>query len=262
MVPIVNHFLSLIPPLDSSSIVHDNACGTGIVTQTIIANMELKTSQDDQPSNLTFHCTDFSPDMIDKLSAKIQKFGWNNVTATVMDASQLTFDDESFTHSFTNFGLFFLPDPVQGASHIFRTLKHGGISISTTWGKVGYLASMRKADELTRPDLPSITDTFTDNWTQESFIGSVFEDGGFAGSHGIVTFDRCETSLQANSIEEHTHSFWTLFGYSDKGWTEDDKKKWVAAFVEELSKSDDCYTDTAGICHVRMSALICKAVKF
>ncbi|KAK2948221.1 ion-transporting P-type ATPase [Blattamonas nauphoetae] len=256
MVPIINHFLSIIPPLDSSSTIHDNACGTGLVTQTIIANMELVKSQDDSPSKLTFQCTDLSPDMIDKLSTKIQKFGWTNVTATVMDASQLTFDDETFTHTFTNFGIFFLPDPIPGIRHIFRTLKHGGISITTTWERVGYLPAMRKADQLTRPDLPSIADTLGDKWTQESYVRSVFEEGGFSGSQGIVTFDRCETTLQATSYEGHPLTFWTLYGYSVKGWTEDDKKKWLSIFVEELSKSDDCYVDSSGTCHVRMFALI------
>ncbi|KAK2962044.1 putative S-adenosyl-L-methionine-dependent methyltransferase [Blattamonas nauphoetae] len=261
MVPVINHFLTLIPPLDSSCIVHDNACGTGIVTQTIIANMESAASQESAPAKLTFKCSDISPDMINKLCEKIEKFEWTNVTATVMDSTQLTFDDESFTHSISNFGIIFVPDPVAAARHIFRTLKHGGICISTSWEHWGYLPALQKAEQLIRPDLPSFTDTFPVKWASESFVRSVFEDGGFTGSNGAVTFDRCETTMQLDTLDKLTQSWWTM-GYLARGWAEEDKTKWLDVIVDELTKSEDFSIDASGICHTKMYALICKAVKF
>jgi ubiquinone/menaquinone biosynthesis C-methylase UbiE len=49
----------------------------------------------------------------------------------------LTFPDEMFTHSFTNFAIFSLPDneAARAASHIYRTLKPGGTAAITTWAE-------------------------------------------------------------------------------------------------------------------------------
>ena len=50
-----------------------------------------------------------------------------------MSGQDLKFGDSTFDVSVTNFGIFFFPDPVAGASEIRRTLKEGGMAVVTCW---------------------------------------------------------------------------------------------------------------------------------
>jgi hypothetical protein len=43
---------------------------------------------------------------MNSLSRERKAEGWTNVKADVMDAQGLKFDENSFTHSVTNFGIF------------------------------------------------------------------------------------------------------------------------------------------------------------
>jgi len=83
-----------VPSITSSSVVHDNASGPGIVTAAIISSFA---SSSDLPK---IYATDLSGARIKKLNAK----PWaDKVDAQVMNAMELTFPDAMFTHSFTNF---------------------------------------------------------------------------------------------------------------------------------------------------------------
>lgn len=57
---------------------------------------------------------------------------WTNVKADVMDAQDLKFDENSFTHSITNFGVFLFTGPVKAASEIHRTFRPGDVAIVTS----------------------------------------------------------------------------------------------------------------------------------
>ena len=62
--------------------VLDNACGTGIVADTIYARLEKSDAAQD---NLTLVATDLGPAMVEAMQAKIDKNGWKKASAQVVD---------------------------------------------------------------------------------------------------------------------------------------------------------------------------------
>lgn len=60
----------------------DNACGTGIVADTIYASLEKNNAAQD---NLTLVATDLGPAMVEAMQAKIDKNGWKKASAQVVD---------------------------------------------------------------------------------------------------------------------------------------------------------------------------------
>jgi len=115
---------SILPTLPTRALILDNACGTGAIASAVLQRY---------PS-AQIRCVDASPDMIDIMHAQIRSHGWaSNVSAAVMSGQDLKFGDSTFDVSVTNFGIFFFPDPVAGASEIRRTLKEGGMAVVTCW---------------------------------------------------------------------------------------------------------------------------------
>lgn len=104
--------------------IHDNGRGTGEVTSQII-----KTSP---PPGIIIKATDKNKYMIEGCRERATIGGWP-LEAIVMPAQAISFPDEYFTHSFTNFIITHLKenhDPA--AKHIYRTLKPGGHAIVST----------------------------------------------------------------------------------------------------------------------------------
>jgi ubiquinone/menaquinone biosynthesis C-methylase UbiE len=175
--------LSLLPLITTSSVVHDNACGPGIITTDIIA--QCSKSNIEPP---TICATDFNEGMIDAIQSTIDAEGLNTVTAQVMDGSDLSpFEDNKFTHSITNFGIFVFPNAAAGAEHIFRTLKVGGIAAVTTWKRPGNIFFI---NEVLQELAPGLKEWFSvKEWTQEKKLRCVLEQGGFAKDH-IEIFEK------------------------------------------------------------------------
>jgi SAM-dependent methyltransferase len=92
-------------PPHTRALVLDNACGTGAIASAALQRY---------PS-AQIRCVDASPDMVDIMQAQIRSNGWaSNVSTAVMSGQDLKFGDSAFDASVTNFGIFFLPDPVAG----------------------------------------------------------------------------------------------------------------------------------------------------
>ncbi|KAI1210083.1 S-adenosyl-L-methionine-dependent methyltransferase [Annulohypoxylon truncatum] len=98
---IAQYEMSILPTFPLDSIIHDNACGLGPVTQSILA-----TSPSD---TIKFHATDVAPPI------------------------KLVFSNSTFAHSFLSFGLPIIDDPVAAAKEMYRTLKTGGTAITAFW---------------------------------------------------------------------------------------------------------------------------------
>jgi len=126
------YLLNICPKIVPGSIIHDNACGTGVVTNEI---MKAIPSAVNRNSGISIHVTNLSPEMVEACQIMIHEHGWSDmVNVSLMGMQSLTFPDEMFTHSFANFAIFSLPDDetAQTASHIYRTLKPGGTAALTT----------------------------------------------------------------------------------------------------------------------------------
>ncbi|KAK4221124.1 S-adenosyl-L-methionine-dependent methyltransferase [Podospora fimiseda] len=141
---LISHYLR-DAPLTSSSIILDNAAGPGIVTSEI-----LKTNP---PDGTKIHVIDASPAMIDIAHELYPPTSYPSITCAVMPGEQLSFPDETFTHSITNIGILVFQDGQKGAKEIYRTLKKGeGRAIITSWSHIGFAKPLAEASLAVRPE--------------------------------------------------------------------------------------------------------------
>jgi SAM-dependent methyltransferase len=134
------HLLTLIPNIPTKSVIHDNACGTGQVSEAIMSN---------HPNSITINATDVMPMFAQACTGKAAKNGWP-LKAAVMDAQKLTFPDSTFTHSFMNMALFSIPDAISTVEHVHRTLQSGGIAFITTWAVESQGHAVKAGHDTTR----------------------------------------------------------------------------------------------------------------
>lgn len=100
---------------------------------------------------------DFSPAMIDQLTARAAHAGAGNVEAAVMDAQALELADGSFDAAFCLFGFMFFPDRARAFGELHRILRPQGRAVVATWGPIDRRPLMKVAfDAIAEvfPDLP------------------------------------------------------------------------------------------------------------
>ncbi|KAI1746381.1 S-adenosyl-L-methionine-dependent methyltransferase [Xylaria scruposa] len=162
------------PTMTSESVIHDNACGPGIVTSAILSRFQIAALP---PPKII--ATDIAPAMV-QIAAKKGM----SVDARVMDAKDLSaIASGSLTHSFTNF-LFVRgwdeSDMVAFASEICRTLRaEGGTAVKAAWKFHEWHDVVKDAIEATRPGgvealIPK------QPWSDETLVRDIFVKGGFA----------------------------------------------------------------------------------
>lgn len=213
------------PPITSDSVVLDNACGPGIVTGQIIQSL---------PSNTTpqFFAADFSPAMLEQL----RKHDWaSRVHAETMDAQDLQYPDNKFTHSFTNFALMAMPDPLKAAKHIYRTLKPGGTAALTTWKQLGYMVIFHDAQRKVKPDseyLPGPRGISVE-WMSDTKFRSTLEEAGFLAKDIQIT---TETATMSSDMWGSSLELMKSLLAKDvvQGWTEKEKEEYDVALKEQF----------------------------
>jgi len=217
-------------PITKSSVVLDNAAGPGIVTGELLKQIT--------PSEVPeLHAADFSPAMIKVLNAK----GWSEkygVKAVVMDAQDLKYPDEMFTHIFMNLGIFALPDPLKGTKQIFRTLKPGGITLVTTIRTVGWLPPFQIAQRRIKPDAPVFQGMVAPEWAKPEKIRTLLEEGGFNPEsievrHTGVDMGMVQFASSQEGVAKMARDMIV------KGWTIDETAQFDKALQEELKAEAD-----------------------
>lgn len=212
-------------PITKSSVVLDNAAGPGILTGELLKQI----SPSDVPE---LHAVDFSAAMIKVLDAK----GWGEkygVKAVVMDAQDLKYPNEMFTHVFMNLGIFALPDPLKGTKEIFRILKPSGITLVTTIRGVGWLPPFQIAQKRIKPDMPEFQGMLPPEWAKPEKIRTLLEEGGFEANsievrEGGVSMTMAKFSSTQQGIAKMARDMIV------KGWTDDETVAFDKALEEEL----------------------------
>ncbi|RPB05995.1 S-adenosyl-L-methionine-dependent methyltransferase, partial [Choiromyces venosus 120613-1] len=204
------HSLSLaLPTIDESSVILDNACGPGQLTDEIISAVTYP---------MKIHAADASTKMIELVQDKIDKNNYTNVQAAVMDGNKLDFPDEYFTHSFTIHGIFFFPD--NGAKELRRTLKKGGKAYVTTWSHQGLLPVFRAVQKCIRPHDPPYSNEMFETWNKEETLVNCLEKAGFTD----IKIDRgFRAYIRQDNIEGLMRSWDFMKGGVMQGWTDEEK---------------------------------------
>lgn len=169
-----------------------------------------------------------------------------------MPGEDLGFDDNVFSHSFTNFGLMFFKDPATGASEIYRTLKPGGVAYITTWADIGNVESIRKTEDAIREGEPEFKFPIPKEWESAAHAEKVMRDAGFEQ----VSSYQQESMMRADSPEQLGENLKSGMGPLIGKWSEEEKAKFVPTFAEILQKDDHFFTTDSGQAALRMLANI------
>ena len=78
--------------------------------------------------------TDIAPGMVERLQARAEAEGLDNVTARVMDGHSLDFDDGTFDVAGSQFGVMLFPDLPRALGEMARVVKPGGRVLVTAFG--------------------------------------------------------------------------------------------------------------------------------
>ena len=246
---IVPHLLKSIPSITSTSIVHDNASGPGTVTSVIMA--QSKAANTKAPD---IQVTDKDPAMLQYFQKVTEDEGWqDNVTAEIMDSQALSFADETFTHSISNFVIFALPDPVKATKDIHRTLQPSGTAILTSWRNSRVFKILQAARHSVRPDLPPFA-TALYQWEAPEKLPEVLTAGGFKAKN--IQLTDFEVTAAWHNADALRDAFRTdLAELAKVGFTAEDRKKWDDAVWNILT--DDERTNH----HLKLIAWIAVAKK-
>lgn len=170
---VASHIPLLLKSFPSSGgTVLDNACGTGAASEEFLKRF---------PTANNF-AADIVPPMVQAFKAvmavkpELQK---QAKEVRVEDAQALTFADDTFDASITNFGIFFLPDPAAGAKQIYRTLKPGGTAVVTLWKVFGFKPILWEIQDQLKPTNPLTELPLMESWCDSTLIEKTLKEGGF-----------------------------------------------------------------------------------
>jgi len=249
---VAQHILSLSPPLDGEKLVLDNCCGTGAFTSQL---------NHESVSAPQIYAIDKSPGMIEIMQSLITHNGWQgSVKAQSMDSEKLTFPDDIFDLSVTNFGIFFFPDPVQGAKEIFRTLKPGGMAFVTCWKEICFLQIFNEVQKIVQPAKHMVLQMF-ETWMKKETIEETMRSGGFASleilSKDVMIIQKNMDEL-VNILTDHLQE---IVGNE---WIEEEKMQIEAATLKVMTEQRKTFVvdlDQNGKVGLPMSAWIAKGTK-
>jgi SAM-dependent methyltransferase len=203
-------FIADLKPLMSESKILDNACGTGIVTDIILKSGI-------QPE---IHAIDVAENMV---SIARDRFSSHpNVHAAVMTGEELSFPDDTFTHSIANLGLMYFTDADKGAREIARTLHPDGVAVVTGWTMMGHIKIIQEVQARIRPDDTPFKPPVPDIWLDPEHTEAVLSGAGL-DVHTSTAIDVHLGDKTADGVADLlTHGFGSKVFES---WSEEEKAK-------------------------------------
>ncbi|KAJ0121083.1 Ubiquinone/menaquinone biosynthesis C-methyltransferase UbiE [Diaporthe amygdali] len=245
--------LGLVPPFSAGDVIHDNACGSGAVTETIMALPP--------PPSIHIDATDVNEQFVQGVAALVAQKQWPVDTA-VMSAQALTFADNHFTHSFTSFAFHCLGDHDAAARQVYRTLKPGGIAIASIWIFMPHVDALQHAHWRTRGRDGPMPTLLPLEGFQEADLRKALEAGGFQSDNIDCSTKDCY--LKIPDLKRWAQLAWSYLGTLPTGWTQNDEDKWdeaIADIVEELKSGDGISQNEQGETVLKMIACVAVAKK-
>ncbi|ETS86328.1 hypothetical protein PFICI_00156 [Pestalotiopsis fici W106-1] len=141
---IAQELLKVVPPIKSGFVIHDNGCGYGSMTGEIMNS--------GVPNDIKIHATDKSANYLAQLRSTLTKNPSWPVEVAEVNANDLTFADNYFDLSITDFVLLGLDDEIGAAKHILRTVKPGGTAAIAVWKEKPWQAALKEAHRRTPGD--------------------------------------------------------------------------------------------------------------
>ena len=249
--------LAQIPRIPADAIIHDNGCGTGAATATIMGAVTPEVA-----SSIQITGTDIDEAAVEAYRARSAALSWP-AKGVVMNANALSFPDETFTHSIGNAMLFLVGNGgINAVKEMRRTLKPGGMLLVNCFAYNPHLEAVREASRATRPEgiLPA-WDSF-EHWQDPAVIAGALEAGGFKKDMVIVR--QREMFVNVGNFERHALLVWSFRGMPAAGWSKEDERSWddaVDIVKRELRKTEGFKLGEDGTAIVRFLINIATATK-
>ncbi|KAM0308093.1 hypothetical protein ACHAO8_010317 [Botrytis cinerea] len=187
---VIEHAISLLSDLPESPKILDSACGSGMVTETILKAY----------SEAQVHAADVASGMIALLEHLINSNGWQGRVKTgVMDGI--------LDISITNFRIFSYSDPVIGVKELYRTLKSGGKAVVTCWKEVPFYPILHAVQAVIRPGTKPIAMSTLDRWTQRETMELTLKGWEF---HDVEIYEK-EIMWRNECVHEAAKGFTDKF---------------------------------------------------
>ncbi|TEY85741.1 hypothetical protein BOTCAL_0013g00490 [Botryotinia calthae] len=145
-----------------------------------------------------------------------------------MPTQSLTFPDNYFTHSFTNFFITHLDESHEpAAQQVYRTLKPGGTAIVSTWATMAHGEPIERAHLETRgPDVGFLMAMPT-HWYGKDALRNFYIVGGFKEENISIT--TCDVCIEAMDLRHLMSATWSFLGARSDGWDPEDEENWDKA---------------------------------
>ncbi|TGO31566.1 hypothetical protein BHYA_0520g00010 [Botrytis hyacinthi] len=201
---VIEYATSLLSGLPENPNILDSACGPAYI-----------------------YAADVASGMIALLENLINLNGWQDrVETSVMDSVSLSYADEIFDVSITNFGIFFYSDPIISAKELNRTLKSGGKAVVTCWKEVPFYPILHAVQAIIRPGTKPIAMSTLDRWTQRETMELTLKAGDF---HNVEIHEK-EVMRWNEGVHEAAKGFTDNFvNMVGDQWPEEDKKQLLGA---------------------------------
>lgn len=207
-----------LKPLTSDSKILDNACGTGIVTD-IILNSGI------QPE---IHAVDVVENMVNIAKGRFPTH--TNLHPTVMAGGELSFPDDTFTHSITSLGIMYFTNPSKGAQEIARTLRPNGVVFVAGWTMMGHIKIIQEVQEQIRPGDTPFKPPMPEIWLDPEHNKAMLSDAGL-DVQSTTTVDVYLGDETAEGVADLL-----IHGFDAKAfasWSEEEREK-GAAVVKKI----------------------------
>ncbi|KAI9647140.1 hypothetical protein NHQ30_003523 [Ciborinia camelliae] len=249
---IIAYIISLLGDLPTNPTFLDNACGPGFATEALL----------EAYPNCHVHAADIAPGMIALVNNNVILNNWaERVELGVMDGVKLSYSNDKFDLSITNFGIFFFSDPIAGAREIYRTLKPGGKAAVTCWKEPPFYPLLHAVQSIIKPHTPPLIRPKLDIWCIPDTMQTTLRSGGFK-AHNILMYEK-EIMWWNRGISEAAKGFADNFVHMvGEEWNEREKNR-IHGVTEQVlrERAADFVVDRDGMIGYRLVAWIAIASK-
>ena len=166
------------------------------------------------------HATDHDSQMISTIKAATAQRQWS-VEAAVVSLDALSFSDDTFDLSFTNFVIHLSSKNAQISSEIYRTLRPGGTAVLKIWRDPVLPQAAQAAFDIVRLGMP-YPPSIERAWFSATHLYKLLHNAGFKPEN--VRFESTEAILHIFDVESWSTVVWSFLGSSIDGWAADDEE--------------------------------------
>ncbi|EWC47452.1 hypothetical protein DRE_00420 [Drechslerella stenobrocha 248] len=205
-------------PITADSVILDNCCGSGAITTAAVNFCQEKGFM------AKIHATDLSPGMAGHVASLHKDVP--EVQAVPMDAQELKFPDNTFTHVICAFGVFFCPDYDLGYREMYRVAAPGSVTVITSWKIVGWEPTINYIIQKIRPGQKAFRLPAPPGFQDKDWVKERMEKAGWknVAVREIPDYTRAQGDIASGMFP--------LIQSVIEGWTDEEKQRFVGLFDE------------------------------